>query len=209
MPTAFAMTPTTQFHFYFRPSRAQTQNSKFRRLIIGNSIIATQIIEIQHRGKMELQTLRFTVGQLVFAKIKGSVPWPALITKIEKNLATVVYFNWNQQYSTLAFKNITPLHAGRKIVNKHYGHHVSFSKAFDEMNLVYNEKLEERKKLELEEKKKLDKNENESKKPQLPSIILQRLTTAEIEKIQKKLRNEKSKKKLLKFGRKLRSGRVL
>lgn len=72
---------------------------------------------------MELQKIRFTVGQLVYGKLKGYPPWPAVITNIEKNMAKIVYFNANAAFSNISFKKLTSYHAGKKILDKYYGHH--------------------------------------------------------------------------------------
>lgn len=144
---------------------------------------------------MELEKLRFTVGQLVFGKIKGYPDWPALITEIHKNTAKIVWFNWNDQTSKISFEKLTPYFAGRRIVNTQYGRNAKFTKACDEMEYVLRLKLEQQ------------KREKESK--EIPVIIIHRLSPTDIEKIQRKLKQEASEQPSTKRGKKLRSGRKI
>ena len=180
---------------------------------------------------MELAKLRFSVGQMVYGKLKGYPPWPALITKIEKNIATIVYFNANQQYSNISFSKLTPYHAGHKIVDKYYGRDKKFSKAFDEMQLVLDVQLKKKqeekntkkkekmakekemkereamvKEKKLMEKEKM-KREMVIKQSKNAAIILHRLSPLDVKRIKKKLKQDKLKQNQFKSERKLRSGR--
>lgn len=144
---------------------------------------------------MELQKLRFTVGQVVFGKIKGYPHWPALITEIHKNTATVVWFNWNDEISKISFGKLTPYHAGRRFVETHYGRHGKFTKACDEMECVLRFKLEQQ------------RMEREAKKRKFPMIIIHRLSPTDIERIKRELKQETSKQTPTKMKKQLRSGR--
>lgn len=139
---------------------------------------------------MDLATVKFIVGQVVYAKIKGFPPWPAIITHIPKNrnVARVQYFN-SGQWNELSFQKLTPFHAGKNIVQKYMKKNHPFNKAFREMQAVM-------------EKNK--KTENKVEK-EIPKIILRQLSPAEIKEIQSDL----AKSKLTKIERKsrLRSGR--
>lgn len=113
---------------------------------------------------MELTKVKFTVGQLVYGKLKGYPPWPALITKIQKNIATIVYFNANQQYSNISFNKLTPYHAGRKIVERYYNRDNKFSKAYDEMEVVWQLKLQKENEMELVRQSQLKQQMEKEKK---------------------------------------------
>lgn len=168
---------------------------------------------------MELQKVRFSVGQMVYGKLTGHIHWPALITEIDKNIAKIVYFNANQQYSYLSFNKLTPYHAGRKIVEKYYGHHKKFSKAYDEMEIVLKLKLKEQNEKEIKKGKKMEKKTKMKRKNATPKkikmkeitkhpvVILQRLGPMEIERMKRELKEEKLEQKPSKSERKLRSGR--
>lgn len=150
---------------------------------------------------MELQKIGFSVGQLVYGKVKGYAPWPAVITKIDRNIATIVYFAANQKFSNLALKNLTPYHAGRKIVAKYYGHNMKFSRAFDEADVVWQAKLKQEEELKQKELIEMKKKKKMDELPKKPTIVLERLSQMDIQKIQKKLKQENSKRKKLRSGR--------
>lgn len=145
---------------------------------------------------MELTKIRFTIGQMVYGKLRGYPPWPGVITEIDEEKAKVVYFNWNSQFSYLHFNKLTPYHAGRRIVNVHYGRNKKFTKAYDEMEYVVQLKSEQQK-----------KRREEKSSPKKPMIILQRLSGIDIKNIKRELKQESAKRKSFKLERKLRSGR--
>lgn len=90
-------------------------------------------------------SVRFFVGQLVFAKIKGYPPWPGFISEIDGNRAKVTYFNWQNQFNWIGFKKLLPAHAANEIVERYYTKNVSFRGAVNEMQrlaeFVSNERL--------------------------------------------------------------------
>lgn len=141
---------------------------------------------------MALIVQKFEVGQVVYAKIKGYPPWPALITHMPSDkLARVQYFN-SGQWNDLSIKKLTPFHAGIYIERRYLNRNDAFTKAFGEMLSV------------MQASSKPVKI-----KPKQPSarVILHRLTPEEIKKIQDEL---KLQKKTTKFEAKnrLRSGRL-
>lgn len=79
---------------------------------------------------MALAAQQFTVGQAVYAKIKGYPPWPAVITHLPPNrkIARVMYFN-SGEVNDLSFKRLTPFHAGIGIVQANIGR-AAFAKAY-------------------------------------------------------------------------------
>lgn len=121
---------------------------------------------------MELVTLKYTVGQVVYAKIKGYPPWPAIITHIprDRNIARVQYFN-SGQWNELSFTKLTPFHAAQNIVSKYFGKNRPFTKAFQEMQMVMD---------------KAKKEENSTNTT--PKIILHQLTLTEMEEIKRDLK---------------------
>lgn len=148
---------------------------------------------------MELQKLRFTVGQMVYGKLKGYPPWPAVITKIEKNMAKIVYFNANKEFSTISFNKLTPFHAGGKIVEKYHDRNLKFTKAYNEMRAMLQIKMKD----QSQERKKMEKSKQKSEKKQIEpsknlrqncSIILDGLTPNQITEVQRKLKQNESKK---------------
>lgn len=140
---------------------------------------------------MALAELTFTVGQVVYAKLKGYLPWPALITHIpKKTIARVAFFN-STQWSELSFKKLIPYHSGdaKAIVNKHLNRNAAFTKAHCEMLFVTNQS-----KPKVTPTKAEEKIETKSKsKPQHPRIILDRLSVEAIKELQEKLSKKKSK----------------
>lgn len=50
---------------------------------------------------MELAVRKFSVGEIVFVKIKGYPPWPSTITQFIKNRVKVVFFGWREQWLVL------------------------------------------------------------------------------------------------------------
>lgn len=80
---------------------------------------------------MELERVKFSVGQAVYAKLKGYPPWPAFISHIPKNrkIARVQYFN-SGQWNDLSFEKLTPFHAGANIASKYFAKNIAFTKAF-------------------------------------------------------------------------------
>lgn len=140
---------------------------------------------------MDLVVIKFVAGQVVYAKIKGYPPWPAVITHIPKNrkVARVQYFN-SGQWKQLSFHKLTPFHAEQNIAAKYLEKNVSFTKAFKEMQMV------------------MEKSKKEETTPKtVPKIILRQLTPADIEKIQCDLKAKRKPTKIEKKSR-LRSGRL-
>lgn len=150
---------------------------------------------------MECATIQFTVGQLVYAKLKGYPPWPAVITHFPRNrIARVIYFNskkWLVLHllvkflfhiylifrfrSNLSFKKLTPYHAGKTIEQRYLRRNVGFTKAYNEMKIVL--------------------NKNEKNNAYKPQIKLQRLTAENIIKIKLSLKDGNQSKKNLRNGR--------
>lgn len=58
-----------------------------------------KLFEMRQFLAMEVALRSFFVGQLVYAKIKGHPPWPAVISSIDGSRAKVFYFNWNKQFN--------------------------------------------------------------------------------------------------------------
>lgn len=141
---------------------------------------------------MELVRQSFTVGQVVYAKIKGYPPWPAIITHMPtEKKARVQYFN-SSEWNELSIKKLTPFHAGQSIEHKYLNRNGAFTKAFNEMHLV----------MEASSKKTKEKKECPTAR-----IILNRLTPINIKKIQANLKSLEKPTKLEAKSR-LRSGRL-
>lgn len=131
---------------------------------------------------MDIAIIKYTVGQIVFGKIKGYPPWPAVITALPKGnkLAKIAYFN-SGECSELSFKKITPYHAADKIVERYLNKNQGFTKAYFEMQLV----------AEKEAKKKTTKPTKQTYKQ--PKLILKLLSKDEILKIQGDLKKKKKR----------------
>lgn len=180
------------FHFHFRYRRDKTQKLRVFKL----NHLLNCVCDFNLKGKMKLAKIKFVVGQLVYGKVRGYPPWPARVTEINKNVAKIVYFNWNNQFSKISFDKITPYHSSQRILLQHYGRNTKFSKAVDEMEFVYRSQLEQQQQR---------RREKEERKKWMPSVIVRRLSPLDIKKIKGELK--KNKKKLPKLTKKLRSGR--
>lgn len=158
---------------------------------------------------MSLIRLEFQIGQAVFAKIKGFPPWPALIVGIMgTNQAKVVYFN-SSEYSLLSFKKLTPFDANGKIAHQFYNKNKGFTKAFDELMLVLqnkNPKLVTKKPtVRTRLMKATEASDHQLKSVvMIPKVVLRRMTKADIVKAQLKLKKNKTDDS----KRSLRSGRI-
>lgn len=132
---------------------------------------------------MEISKKTFTIGQIVFGKIKGHIAWPALITDIPKGktIVKIVYFN-SGEHSILSTKNLTPFHSAGKIIDKHLNENEGFTKAYNEMLLVAQKSPSNTKKSTV----KKDSNR--------PKVILKRLSKDDILKIQNDLKSIGKKK---------------
>lgn len=123
---------------------------------------------------MEIAVPKYTVGQIVFGKLKGYPPWPAVVTGLPKgrNIANITYFN-SGQCSSMSFKKLTPYHAANKIIGRYKNKNVGFTKALSEMELV------------AIKQKKIEK-----KKPNTQNfrIVVKLLSKSEILKIQNDLK---------------------
>lgn len=137
---------------------------------------------------MECALIHYEIGQVVYAKLKGYPPWPALITHFPRNgMARVLYFN-SPSWSDLSLNKLTPFHAGKHIEERYLRRNKAFSKAFDEMMVVLTIAGGEQQKIKPKNPKK-----NEPK----PQILLHRLSEEDIKKIKLDLKfNGRSKKKL-------------
>lgn len=126
---------------------------------------------------MDIAIIKFSVGQIVFAKIKGYPPWPAVITALpkDKNCAKVTYFN-SGQCSELSYKKLTPFHAAGSIIERHLNRNKGFTRAYLEMKLV----------AEKNTKKKPTKRTHKQ-----PKIFVKLLSKDEISKIQADLKKQK------------------
>lgn len=139
--------------------------------------------------KMALVLQKFTVGQVVYAKIKGYPPWPGVITHMPtEKKARVLYFNWNGEHNDLSIKKLTSFHAGRNIEQKYLNRNAQFTKAFHEMLLMVEAPI-----VEPQQNKKQIR------------IVLRQLTPADIKQIKSELKANTGKKQ----GKsRLRSGRL-
>lgn len=147
---------------------------------------------------MEIAQIKYTVGQLVFGKLKGYPPWPAVVTGLVKNrnMAKIIYLN-SGQCSELSFKKLTPYGAAKKIIDRHLNKNRGFTRAYQEMELLAAES-HEKKIAEDEEKKETKKAEDEDKEERKvikksPKVIIKLLTKEEIMVIQKNLKKKKKK----------------
>lgn len=134
----------------------------------------------------QLAVRNFSVGQVVYAKIKGYPPWPAIITHMPTaKKARVTYFN-SGQHNDLSIEKLTSLRAGIEIERKYYGKNHAFTKAFNEMQVVAQATVK--------------------KKEKKPQIIVHLLSPDEIKRIQSDLKKNKKPTKQEAKNR-LRSGR--
>lgn len=134
----------------------------------------------------------FDVGQVVFAKIKGYPPWPAIITYLPtKTKARVLYFN-SGKTNDLSFEKLTPFHAGKYIEEKYRNRNVGFTKAFEEMLLIM--QVSEKKNKTTKKKEKNNRN-------------VRRLMPTELKRIQSDLKPKK-KEVTREAKSRLRSGRL-
>lgn len=138
-------------------------------------------------SEMDLVKVVFSVGQVVYAKLKGYPPWPAVITFIPKGrkVAKVLYFN-SGQCSELSFAKLTPVHAAKNIELKYLNKNIGFTKAFNEMVLVM--------------------GQAEKKKEKELRVNLRKLTPSEIKHIQNGLKRKQPTK--IEEKRRLRNGRL-
>lgn len=84
---------------------------------------------------MEVENLKFSIGQLVFAKVNGYFQKLAVVLEILKNTSKVVFFN-STQHSVLGFKKLTNIMHGDAIVSRYVNKNIGFTKAYHEMMLV-------------------------------------------------------------------------
>lgn len=120
---------------------------------------------------MELERVKFVVGQVVYAKIKGYPPWPAYITHFPRaKIARVRYFN-SEQWNELSIDKLTSFHAGKSIATRYCGRNPAFTAAYRTMQLTMEnkEKQPEAKpapniKIKILSKKKLKEMKNEKQK---------------------------------------------
>lgn len=137
---------------------------------------------------MALVEQKFVAGQVVYAKIKGYPPWPAIVTHMPtEKKARVQYFN-SGQWNEISIAKLTPFHAGRHIENQYLNRNAGFTKAYQEMLLML-------KVLQEKAEKKCEKTAR---------IVLHQLTPADIKKIKSDLKAKASKKE----KKSLRSGRL-
>lgn len=139
---------------------------------------------------MEIAIQKYAVGQVVFGKIKGYPPWPAVITALPKgrHIACITYFN-SGECSELSFKKLTPYHSAEKVIKKYANKNIGFTKALKEMELVAKK-----------QNKKDEEKKNTTKKYRLePQVIIKLLSKAEISEIQRSLKRTKKKRDY--FGR--------
>lgn len=125
---------------------------------------------------MEIAVQNFTVGQIVFGKLKGYPPWPSVITALPKgkNVAQIKYFNSGQS-SILSIKKLTPYNAAGDIIVRYANKNKGFTKALREMEMV------------AKKEKKVD--ETVTKKYRLePRVIIKLLSQSEISEIQRSLK---------------------
>lgn len=143
---------------------------------------------------MEIAIRNFAVGHCVYAKIKGHPSWPGIVTEIKKNKAKVVYFNWHNQFNWVGFKKITPIGLAANIVQTNYKKNIHFKRAVDEMNIVIDSVIKERKVASNVQSGFQEKN------PLNPVVRLKLLTKNEIVSIVDDLKEKnKNKNKLWKL----------
>lgn len=161
---------------------------------------------------MEISRRSFYVGQCVFAKIKGSPPWPGIVVDIDKSRAKVVYFNWHNQYNWVGFKKLTTISGSNQIVSRYYERNVAFRTAVDEMKLILNGVVQDRQNNLGTISKVPDHIDQQNKlvrifvdiyeynfdlflfyQPKQLFVRLQRITPQEIKMIQKSLKKNKKK----------------
>lgn len=139
---------------------------------------------------MDIAVIQYTVGQMVFGKLKGYPPWPAVITALKnKNVAKITYFN-SGQCSELSFKKLTPYHGAGKIVERYLNKNRGFTKAFQEMELVANSHKKTGTEGEKGKKKELEKEETYKQ----PELIIELLSKDQISTIQRNLKKMKKKR---------------
>lgn len=145
---------------------------------------------------MEIAKINYTVGQIVFGKIKGYPPWPAVVTELPKgkNVAKILYFN-SGQYSVLSFKKLTPYHAAGFIVERHLDKNRGFTKAYREMEIVAMQSRKEKRANENNtDKNELNKTAQKKKNIyKTPKVIIKLLSKDEILKIQNDLAKKKKR----------------
>lgn len=139
---------------------------------------------------MDIAQIQYTVGQVVYGKIKGYPPWPAVIAALKnKNVAKITYFN-SGECSELSFKKLTPYHAAGKVVERYLNKNRGFSKAYHEMEIVVNS----RKKTNTDEEEGKKKETEEKQTYKQPKVIIKLLSKDEILKIQRDLKKTKKKR---------------
>lgn len=140
---------------------------------------------------MDIATINYIVGQVVFGKLKGYPPWPAVITALPNNkkVARIMYFN-SGQYSELSFKKLTPYHSAAAIIQRHLNRNVGFTKAYHEMELVA--EANKRKEAPDGRIKKKVKKPVKKQTHQVPLLIIKILSKDEILKIQMDLKGKKN-----------------
>lgn len=144
---------------------------------------------------MEIAKIKYTIGQIVFGKIKGYPSWPAVITAFPKGkkVASIIYFN-SGETSNLSFEKLTPYHAAGPIVERHLNKNRGFTKAYREMQIVLQNNQKRRNANQNEEKiKKMEPKMAKNYKH--PKVIIKLLSKEEILKIQKDLKTAKKKKR--------------
>lgn len=138
---------------------------------------------------MEVAIRKFSVGQCVYARVKGHPPWPGIITEMKKNKVKVVYFNWRNEFNWLGLKKITPIGLAANVIEANYERNVKFKGAVDEMNLVIGAIINQRK------KPSDTRSDFQEKNPVKPIIYLKLLTKSEIDLIVENLKKENKKNK--------------
>lgn len=75
--------------------------------------------------------------QKVYAKQKGYVHWPSVITDfhpVKARVAKAEFFGWNHQWAWISFDNLLLPEAAEHVIEKNM-HNVKFAKAYNEMNI--------------------------------------------------------------------------